>query len=235
MIIRLRTPGAHDQARFAAYVAPPVKRSRGVCEGAGGTNRASARSRQSFRLIRQHGEAQKERNARNHIHLKYRIFHNKETLMGSGYWSADVYETAQRLRNGKSAFAYSDSGARTVHPDLDPFDVGIGDATCDRAPLQIGLDTAAGSEARLKVCAAYDIDGRRQARIKPGPPRDLAYQEELTRALTRAVPVYRAAPRTGADWRDEIADLLRAPVAVTSSGPAVADKTCHHPLRALSR
>jgi hypothetical protein len=117
--------------------------------------------------------------------------------MGSGYWSADVYETAERLRNGKSAFAYSDSGARSVHPDLDPFDVGkresrdsaehpeslaiavlfdvtgsmgavpralqkklprllcllkdnryvtdpqlmfgaIGDATCDRAPLQIG-------------------------------------------------------------------------------------------------
>jgi hypothetical protein len=117
--------------------------------------------------------------------------------MGSGHWSADVYETAARLRNGKSAFAYSDSGARTVHPGLDPFDVGkresrdsaehpdslaiavlfdvtgsmgavprklqqklprlhgllqsksytsdpqvmfgaIGDATCDRAPLQIG-------------------------------------------------------------------------------------------------
>ena len=117
--------------------------------------------------------------------------------MGSGYWSSDVYETAERLRGGKSAFGYSDSGARTVHPDLDPFDVGsresrdsdehprslaiavlfdvtgsmgavpralqkklprllgllkdiryvpdpqlmfgaIGDATCDRAPLQVG-------------------------------------------------------------------------------------------------
>jgi len=117
--------------------------------------------------------------------------------MGSGYWSADIYETAERLRKGKSAFTYSDSGARTVHPDLDPFDVGkresrdsaehpnslaiavlfdvtgsmgavpralqkklpkllgllkdnryvqdpqllfgaIGDATCDRAPLQVG-------------------------------------------------------------------------------------------------
>ena len=117
--------------------------------------------------------------------------------MGSGYWSADVYETAERLRKGKSAFTYSDSGARTVHPDLDPFDIGkresrdsaehpnslaiavlfdvtgsmgtvprnlqkklprllsllkdnryvqdpqlmfgaIGDATCDRAPLQVG-------------------------------------------------------------------------------------------------
>ncbi|HEY3883342.1 MAG TPA: hypothetical protein VGM12_32550 [Trebonia sp.] len=117
--------------------------------------------------------------------------------MGSGRWSSDIYETAERLRGGKSAFGYSDSGARTVHPDLDPFDVGkresrdsgehpeslaiavlfdvtgsmgnvprtlqkklpkllgllkdgeyardpqlmfgaIGDATCDRAPLQVG-------------------------------------------------------------------------------------------------
>jgi hypothetical protein len=117
--------------------------------------------------------------------------------MGSGRWSSDVYETAERLRGGKSAFAYSDSGARTAHPGLDPFDVGrresrdsdehprslaiavlfdvtgsmggvpralqkklpkllgllkdsgyvgdpqimfgaIGDATCDRAPLQVG-------------------------------------------------------------------------------------------------
>jgi hypothetical protein len=117
--------------------------------------------------------------------------------MGSGRWSADVYETAERLRGGESAFAYSDSGARSVHPSLDPFDAGkresrdsaehpnslaiavlfdvtgsmgtvprtlqkklprllgllkeggyaadpqlmfgaIGDATCDRAPLQVG-------------------------------------------------------------------------------------------------
>jgi len=117
--------------------------------------------------------------------------------MGSGHWSSNVYETAERLRGGKSAFGYSDSGARSVHPSLDPFDIGrresrdsdehpqslaiavlfdvtgsmgavpralqkklprllgllqdnryvtdpqlmfgaIGDATCDRAPLQIG-------------------------------------------------------------------------------------------------
>lgn len=118
--------------------------------------------------------------------------------MGSGKWSADVYDAADRYRraNGKSAFAYSDSGARRVHPRLDPrdarresrdsaehpeslaiavlFDVtgsmrhvprvlqarlprllgllqrkgyvrdpqimfgAIGDATCDRVPLQIG-------------------------------------------------------------------------------------------------
>ncbi|WP_328460500.1 hypothetical protein OHA21_29980 [Actinoplanes sp. NBC_00393] len=119
--------------------------------------------------------------------------------MGSGRWSTDVYTAAAdyRAARGQSAFAYSDGGARTVHPDLDPqgvfmresrdsdehpfstpiavlFDVtgsmgnvprvlqtklpqllglltrknyaidpqlmfgAIGDATCDRAPLQIG-------------------------------------------------------------------------------------------------
>ncbi len=118
--------------------------------------------------------------------------------MGSGIWSTDVYDAADRYRRttGKSAFSYSDSGARSVHPALDPrgvvresrdsdehsqsmaiavlFDVtgsmghvprmlqtklpqllglllrqgyahdpqimfgAIGDATCDRVPLQIG-------------------------------------------------------------------------------------------------
>jgi hypothetical protein len=119
--------------------------------------------------------------------------------MGSGTWSTDVYDAADRYRRatGASAFAYSDSGARTVHAALDPkgvalresrdsdehpesvaiavlFDVtgsmgsvprvlqqklpqllglllrkgyvkdpqilfgAIGDATCDRAPLQVG-------------------------------------------------------------------------------------------------
>ncbi|WP_327089021.1 hypothetical protein OIE66_43115 [Nonomuraea sp. NBC_01738] len=118
--------------------------------------------------------------------------------MGSGIWSTDVYSSAARYRaaTGASAFAYSDSGARTTHPDLDPYGViresrdsaehpnslgiavlfdvtgsmlsvprtlqaklpdllglmlrkayaadpqimfgAIGDATCDRAPLQVG-------------------------------------------------------------------------------------------------
>ncbi|MGC4894463.1 hypothetical protein [Micromonospora sp. DT31] len=118
--------------------------------------------------------------------------------MGSGIWSTNVYDAADRYRRrtGRSAFSYSDSGARTVHPALDPrdavresrdsaehpqstpiavlFDVtgsmghvprvlqsklpqllglllrqgyardpqvmfgAIGDATCDRVPLQVG-------------------------------------------------------------------------------------------------
>jgi hypothetical protein len=119
--------------------------------------------------------------------------------MGSGVWSTDVYDAAATYRaaTGTSAFAYTDSGARVVHPSLNPFGVAaresrdstehpqstaiavlfdvtgsmrevprvlqeklpkllglilrkgyatdpqilfgaIGDATCDRAPLQIG-------------------------------------------------------------------------------------------------
>ncbi|TDD64865.1 hypothetical protein [Actinomadura rubrisoli] len=119
--------------------------------------------------------------------------------MGSGHWSTDVYtaRASYRASTGASAFAYSDGGATTVHPDLDPrgvtaresrdsadhpeslavavlFDVtgsmlgvprtlqtklpdllglllrkgyaehphimfgAVGDATCDRAPLQVG-------------------------------------------------------------------------------------------------
>ena len=42
--------------------------------------------------------------------------------MGSGTWSTDVYSAAASYRraSGKSAFDYSDSGARKVHPALDP-------------------------------------------------------------------------------------------------------------------
>src|SRR6187431_140514 len=47
--------------------------------------------------------------------------------MGSGIWSTDVYDAADRYRRatGASAFAYSDSGARTVHTALDPLGVGV--------------------------------------------------------------------------------------------------------------
>lgn len=46
--------------------------------------------------------------------------------MGSGRWSTDVYSAAASYRaaSGTSAFAYSDSGARTAHPALDPKGVG---------------------------------------------------------------------------------------------------------------
>lgn len=93
--------------------------------------------------------------------------------------------------------------------------------------LDTALSTGPNRASRLKVAAAYDLEGRLHRRIRPGPSRDLAYQEELTAALTKAVPVYHDAPRTEAGWRHWIASLLRAPVAITSRGPAVTDKTWH--------
>ncbi|AGZ44725.1 hypothetical protein [Actinoplanes friuliensis] len=46
--------------------------------------------------------------------------------MGSGHWSTNVYSAAANYRaaTGKSAFAYSDSGARKAHAALDPMNVG---------------------------------------------------------------------------------------------------------------
>lgn len=182
-------------------------------------------------------------------------FDNAETLLrendsGAGKIRIGVTR-AYQTRHGPGPFPTADPALEITEPHnangrwQGPFRVGHLDAVALGYAAQVTggvdavalthLDTAASHASRLKVCVAYDIDGRRQSKIKPGPPRDLAYQEELTGALTRAVPVYRDAPATGADWRDEIADLLRAPVALTSSGPAVTDKTCHHPLRALSR
>ncbi|WP_412542577.1 hypothetical protein R8Z50_08820 [Longispora sp. K20-0274] len=47
--------------------------------------------------------------------------------MGSGRWSTNVYDAAKSYRaaTGTSAFAYSDSGAREVHPRLDPRGVAV--------------------------------------------------------------------------------------------------------------
>jgi hypothetical protein len=47
--------------------------------------------------------------------------------MGSGIWSTDVYDAASRYRaaTGASAFAYNDSGARSVHPKLNPYGVTV--------------------------------------------------------------------------------------------------------------
>lgn len=90
------------------------------------------------------------------------------------------------------------------------------------------LDTAAHHAKKLRVCVGYDLDGLLHSAIVPGPPRDLTYQEELTAALTKAVPVYHDnVPKTEVDWRDQVADVLRAPVAITSRGPALTDKAWH--------
>ena len=72
--------------------------------------------------------------------------------MGSGHWSSDVYETAERLRGGGSAFGYSDSGALSAHPGLDPFDIGLRESR-----------DSAEHPASLAVCVLFDVTGSMRA------------------------------------------------------------------------
>jgi hypothetical protein len=61
--------------------------------------------------------------------------------MGSGIWSTDVYVAAARYRKatGTSAFAYSDSGTRKVHPALDPRGVTRESRDCDEHPRSLAI------------------------------------------------------------------------------------------------
>ena len=68
--------------------------------------------------------------------------------MGSGRWSTDVYEAAARLRGGASAFGYSDSGARYVHPSLNPFGVGARESR-----------DSAEHPASLAIAVLFDVTG----------------------------------------------------------------------------
>ena len=97
------------------------------------------------------------------------------------------------------------------------------------------LDTARRHGGKLRICHAYDIDGKFLTTIVPGPPRELRDQEILTAALLRARPLYDSTARgTAEEWADAVAGILGAPVVIRSHGPAVTDKTWH-PRMAVSR
>lgn len=68
--------------------------------------------------------------------------------MGSGRWSTDVYDAAARLRGGASAFGYSDSGARAVHPALNPYEAGIRESR-----------DSAEHPASLAIAVLFDVTG----------------------------------------------------------------------------
>jgi hypothetical protein len=61
--------------------------------------------------------------------------------MGSGRWSTNVYDAAARMRaaTGTSAFAYSDGGARVVHPALDPMNVVRESRDSDEHPESLAI------------------------------------------------------------------------------------------------
>ena len=87
----------------------------------------------------------------------------------------------------------------------------------------------------LRVCRAYQVGGQRLAGIVPGPERDLRWQEQLTRTLLRARPVYDDSPldASGRDWPGIFEEVLGAPVVLRSYGPTVADKRGATGARAL--
>ena len=70
--------------------------------------------------------------------------------MGSGRWSTDVYGAAAHYRAaaGTSAFAHSDCGARTVHPDLDPRGVRLRESR-----------DSAGHPRSLAIAVLFDVTG----------------------------------------------------------------------------
>ena len=82
--------------------------------------------------------------------------------MGSGIWSTDVYDAAERYRaaTGTSAFAYSDSGARTVHPDARP--------ARRRRPGEPRLRRAPAVAGHRRAVRRHRLDGRAcRARCRP--------------------------------------------------------------------
>lgn len=90
------------------------------------------------------------------------------------------------------------------------------------------LDTAA-RHRELQICRAYQTQVHAVTRLQPGPSRDLGYQEQLTRMLLAARPIY--SPADG-DWPDIIEQETGAPVVLRSHGPTAADKTAPEPLTA---
>ncbi|HEX9034800.1 MAG TPA: adenylosuccinate synthetase [Streptosporangiaceae bacterium] len=81
------------------------------------------------------------------------------------------------------------------------------------------LDVA--EHARLRVCDGYLLGDQRLDRLEVSQDRDLARQEQLTRALLRCRPQYLAQP---GDWPTFVAQTLGAPVVLLSTGPTSLDK-----------
>lgn len=169
-------------------------------------------------------------------------FDNAETLL------AEAGKSAIRLgvtrcymtRHGPGPFVTEDPTLELAEPHnrrgtwQGPFRTGHLDALALRyaAAVTGGVDAVAlthlDAAARhpLLLCRSYQIDGHRLDQIVPGPRRDLGRQEQLTGMLLRARPIYED---PGGDWPAIAAELLNAPLALTSYGPAITGKRVLRP------
>ncbi|HMD93073.1 MAG TPA: adenylosuccinate synthetase, partial [Trebonia sp.] len=171
-------------------------------------------------------------------------FANAETLL------AEAGETAARLgvircyltRHGPGPFVSEDPALDLPEPHnrtgrwQGPVRTGHLDAVALRYAAEVAggldavalthLDVARRHEGELRLCRQYSIGGQTATRLSPGPDRDLAHAERLTRLLLSARPVYDETERiTARDWPGLVAGITGAPVTIRSHGPAATDKT----------
>lgn len=172
-------------------------------------------------------------------------FANAETLLAE---AGEYAEPATRLgvlrayatRHGPGPFVTEDPALTADLPDphntadrwQGAFRVGHLDAVALRYALDVagGVDglavthlDVAGARPDLRVCVAYEIDGRLVGRLETAAP-DLDRQAALTRRLLTARPVCTALGNTV----ETIEDVLRTPVVLGSYGPTSADKRTDH-------
>ncbi|MFV2171784.1 adenylosuccinate synthetase [Actinomadura sp. LOL_016] len=110
-----------------------------------------------------------------------------------------------------------------------PFRAGHLDAVALRYAREVtgGMDgvavthlDVAGARPDLRVCRAYRMGGTAVRRLAPNPAGRLDLQEDLTRRLLAARPVYAPLVRP----EEAVEEALRAPVVLRSFGPTTADK-----------
>jgi adenylosuccinate synthase len=140
-------------------------------------------------------------------------------------------------RHGPGPFVTEDSGLDLPEPHngcnqwQGEFRLGHFDAVALRYAIEVcggvdaialtHLDTAA-RQPGLRICRSYQAQGQALTRLAPGPAQDLDYQEQLTRLLQAAKPVYEQA---GGDWASSVEQETGAPVMLRSYGPTAAGKS----------
>jgi adenylosuccinate synthase len=141
-------------------------------------------------------------------------------------------------RHGPGPFVTEDAALTAALPDRHnawgrwqgAFRVGHLDLVAARYAIEVcgGVDglalthlDVARARPDLRVCRAYELDGERVERPRPGPAGDLERQAALTRRLFAARPVY---GEVGGDWPERVAAELNTQVVLESWGPTATDK-----------
>ncbi|MFD0901729.1 adenylosuccinate synthetase [Actinomadura sediminis] len=166
-------------------------------------------------------------------------FGNAEALLreaGGGAARLGVVR-AYATRHGPGPFVTEDAALTRELPEphngtgpwQGPFRAGHLDAVALRYAREVtgGMDgvavthlDVAGARPDLRVCHAYRAGGTTVRRLEPNPAGRLDLQEDLTRRLLAARPVYAPLGRP----EEAVEEAVGAPVVLRSFGPTTADK-----------